>query len=90
MSRGVAGIVQGADLGAFDEKGFLRIVGRKKEMVMVSGFSVHLNEAGGRRGAAWTFVRAALRDLSTAVFVARDERSTQWASRARIVTRPVS
>jgi long-chain acyl-CoA synthetase len=32
------------DIGVFDEKGFLRIVDRKKDMIIVSGFNVYPNE----------------------------------------------
>jgi len=32
------------DIGVFDERGFLKIVDRKKDMVLVSGFNVYPNE----------------------------------------------
>jgi long-chain acyl-CoA synthetase len=32
------------DIGVFDQKGFLRIVDRKKDMIIVSGFNVYPNE----------------------------------------------
>jgi long-chain acyl-CoA synthetase len=38
------GYFRTGDIGVFDEKGFLRIVDRKKDMVIVSGFNVYPNE----------------------------------------------
>ncbi len=38
------GYFRTGDIGAFDEKGFLRIVDRKKDMIIVSGFNVYPNE----------------------------------------------
>src|SRR5690606_30215295 len=32
------------DIGIMDEQGFFKIVDRKKDMIMVSGFNVYLNE----------------------------------------------
>lgn len=38
------GYFRTGDVGVFDSKGFLRIVDRKKDMVIVSGFNVYPNE----------------------------------------------
>ena len=38
------GFFRTGDIGVFDEKGFLRIVDRKKDMILVSGFNVYPNE----------------------------------------------
>ncbi|MEM8776728.1 MAG: AMP-binding protein, partial [Pseudomonadota bacterium] len=38
------GYFRTGDIGVFDEKGYLRIVDRKKDMILVSGFNVYPNE----------------------------------------------
>jgi long-chain acyl-CoA synthetase len=38
------GYFKTGDIGVFDEKGFLKIVDRKKDMILVSGFNVYPNE----------------------------------------------
>jgi long-chain acyl-CoA synthetase len=38
------GYFRTGDIGVFDERGFLKIVDRKKDMVLVSGFNVYPNE----------------------------------------------
>jgi long-chain acyl-CoA synthetase len=38
------GYFKTGDVGVFDERGFLKIVDRKKDMVLVSGFNVYPNE----------------------------------------------
>lgn len=38
------GYFRTGDIGVFDEAGFLRIVDRKKDMILVSGFNVYPNE----------------------------------------------
>ena len=38
------GYFRTGDIGTFDERGFLKIVDRKKDMVLVSGFNVYPNE----------------------------------------------
>jgi long-chain acyl-CoA synthetase len=38
------GYFRTGDIGVFDEQGFLRIVDRKKDMIIVSGFNVYPNE----------------------------------------------
>jgi long-chain acyl-CoA synthetase len=35
------------DIGVMDDKGFVRIVDRKKDMILVSGFNVYPNEIEG-------------------------------------------
>ena len=38
------GYFRTGDVGVFDERGFLKIVDRKKDMILVSGFNVYPNE----------------------------------------------
>ena len=38
------GYFRTGDIGVFDEKGFLKVVDRKKDMIIVSGFNVYPNE----------------------------------------------
>ncbi|TFV86694.1 long-chain fatty acid--CoA ligase [Oxalobacteraceae bacterium OM1] len=38
------GFFKSGDIGVMDEKGFVRIVDRKKDMILVSGFNVYPNE----------------------------------------------
>ena len=38
------GYFRTGDVGVFDERGYLRIVDRKKDMIIVSGFNVYPNE----------------------------------------------
>ena len=38
------GFFRTGDIGVFDERGFVRIVDRKKDMILVSGFNVYPNE----------------------------------------------
>jgi long-chain acyl-CoA synthetase len=38
------GFFRSGDIGVMDEKGFIRIVDRKKDMILVSGFNVYPNE----------------------------------------------
>lgn len=41
------GFFKSGDIGIMDEKGFIKIVDRKKDMVLVSGFNVYPNEVEG-------------------------------------------
>jgi long-chain acyl-CoA synthetase len=41
---GKDGYLHSGDVGIMDEKGFIRIVDRKKDMILVSGFNVYPNE----------------------------------------------
>ena len=41
------GFLKSGDMGVMDERGFLRIVDRKKDMILVSGFNVYPNESEG-------------------------------------------
>jgi long-chain acyl-CoA synthetase len=41
---GPDGYLYTGDIGIMDEKGFVRIVDRKKDMILVSGFNVYPNE----------------------------------------------
>jgi long-chain acyl-CoA synthetase len=41
---GADGFLRTGDIGIMDEKGFIRIVDRKKDMILVSGFNVYPNE----------------------------------------------
>jgi len=41
------GFLKSGDIGVMDERGFLRIVDRKKDMILVSGFNVYPNEVEG-------------------------------------------
>jgi long-chain acyl-CoA synthetase len=41
---GADGYLRTGDIGIMDEKGFIRIVDRKKDMILVSGFNVYPNE----------------------------------------------
>jgi long-chain acyl-CoA synthetase len=45
------GYFRTGDIGVFDEKGFLKIVDRKKDMIIVSGFNVYPNEVEARAAA---------------------------------------
>jgi long-chain acyl-CoA synthetase len=41
------GFFKSGDIGIMDERGFVRIVDRKKDMILVSGFNVYPNEVEG-------------------------------------------
>jgi long-chain acyl-CoA synthetase len=44
---GKDGFLHTGDIGVMDDKGFIRIVDRKKDMILVSGFNVYPNEVEG-------------------------------------------
>jgi hypothetical protein len=48
------GYFKTGDIGVMDERGFFKIVDRKKDMMLVSGFNVYPNRAGGRGGRSST------------------------------------
>src|SRR5262249_45303428 len=55
------GYFRTGDIGVFDAKGFLKIVDRKKDMIIISGFNVFPHEVEAiattcPRGAEWAFV----------------------------------
>jgi len=41
------GYFMSGDIGTMDERGYIRIVDRKKDMILVSGFNVYPNEIEG-------------------------------------------
>jgi long-chain acyl-CoA synthetase len=41
------GFFKSGDIGLMDERGFIKIVDRKKDMILVSGFNVYPNEIEG-------------------------------------------
>ncbi len=41
------GFLMSGDIGVMDERGYIRIVDRKKDMILVSGFNVYPNEVEG-------------------------------------------
>jgi long-chain acyl-CoA synthetase len=41
------GFFKSGDVGVMDERGYVRIVDRKKDMILVSGFNVYPNELEG-------------------------------------------
>ena len=41
------GFFKSGDIGIMDERGYVRIVDRKKDMILVSGFNVYPNEIEG-------------------------------------------
>jgi long-chain acyl-CoA synthetase len=42
-----SGYFKSGDIGIMDEQGYVRIVDRKKDMILVSGFNVYPNEVEG-------------------------------------------
>jgi long-chain acyl-CoA synthetase len=54
------GFFKSGDVGMMDERGYIRIVDRKKDMILVSGFNVYpteieqvVNLHPGAHGAGW-------------------------------------
>jgi long-chain acyl-CoA synthetase len=74
------GYFRTGDIGVFDEQGFLRIVDRKKDMIIVSGFNVYPNEVEA--------VAAALGGVAECACVGRPDEKTGEAVRLFIAQAP--
>jgi len=74
------GYFRTGDIGVFDERGFLRIVDRKKDMIIVSGFNVYPNEVEA--------VAAALGGVAECACVGRPDEKTGEAVRLFIAQAP--
>jgi long-chain acyl-CoA synthetase len=74
------GYFRTGDIGVFDEKGFLRIIDRKKDMIIVSGFNVYPNEVEA--------VAAACRGVAECACVGRTDEKTGEAVRLFVATVP--
>jgi long-chain acyl-CoA synthetase len=74
------GYFRTGDIGVFDEKGFLRIVDRKKDMIIVSGFNVYPNEVEA--------VAAACAGVAECACVGRPDEKTGEAVRLFVAKAP--
>jgi long-chain acyl-CoA synthetase len=74
------GYFRTGDIGVFDEKGFLRIVDRKKDMIIVSGFNVYPNEVEA--------VAAACTGIAECACVGRTDEKTGEAVRLFVAKVP--
>jgi len=74
------GYFRTGDIGVFDEKGFLKIVDRKKDMIIVSGFNVFPNEVEA--------VAAACSGVAECACVARPDEKTGEAVRLFVAKAP--
>jgi len=74
------GYFRTGDIGVFDEKGFLRIVDRKKDMIIVSGFNVYPNEVEA--------VAAACTGVAECACVGRKDEKTGEAVRLFVAKMP--
>jgi long-chain acyl-CoA synthetase len=74
------GYFRTGDIGVFDKQGFLRIVDRKKDMIIVSGFNVYPNEVEA--------VAAALGGVAECACVGRPDEKTGEAVRLFIARAP--
>jgi long-chain acyl-CoA synthetase len=74
------GYFRTGDIGVFDQKGFLRIVDRKKDMIIVSGFNVYPNEVEA--------VAAACAGVAECACVGRPDEKTGEAVRLFIARAP--
>jgi long-chain acyl-CoA synthetase len=74
------GYFRTGDVGVFDERGFLKIVDRKKDMIIVSGFNVYPNEVEA--------VAAALGGVAECACVGRPDEKTGEAVRLFIAQAP--
>ena len=74
------GYFRTGDIGVFDEKGFLKIVDRKKDMIIVSGFNVYPNEVEA--------VAAACAGVAECACVGRPDEKTGEAVRLFVAKAP--
>jgi long-chain acyl-CoA synthetase len=74
------GYFRTGDIGVFDERGFLKIVDRKKDMIIVSGFNVYPNEVEA--------VAAACPGVAECACVGRPDEKTGEAVRLFVATAP--
>ncbi len=74
------GYFRTGDIGVFDEEGFLRIVDRKKDMIIVSGFNVYPNEVEA--------VAAACSGVAECACVGRPDEKTGEAVRLFVAKAP--
>ncbi|HMK78322.1 MAG TPA: AMP-binding protein [Xanthobacteraceae bacterium] len=74
------GYFRTGDIGVFDERGFLRIVDRKKDMIIVSGFNVYPNEVEA--------VAAACSGIAECACVGRPDEKTGEAVRLFVTKAP--
>jgi long-chain acyl-CoA synthetase len=74
------GYFRTGDVGVFDERGFLRIVDRKKDMIIVSGFNVYPNEVEA--------VAAACSGIAECACVGAPDEKTGEAVRLFVVRAP--
>ncbi len=74
------GYFRTGDIGVFDDKGFLKIVDRKKDMVIVSGFNVYPNEVEA--------VATAFPGVAECACVGVSDEKTGEALRLFVVTAP--
>jgi long-chain acyl-CoA synthetase len=74
------GYFRTGDIGVFDEKGFLKIVDRKKDMIIVSGFNVYPNEVEA--------VAAACPGVAECACVGRPDEKTGEAVRLFVAKAP--
>jgi long-chain acyl-CoA synthetase len=74
------GYFRTGDIGVFDEQGFLRIVDRKKDMIIVSGFNVYPNEVEA--------VAAACGGVAECACVGRPDEKTGEAVRLFVAKAP--
>jgi long-chain acyl-CoA synthetase len=74
------GYFRTGDIGVFDEKGFLKIVDRKKDMIIVSGFNVFPNEVEA--------VAAACSGVAECACVGRPDEKTGEAVRLFVAKAP--
>ncbi len=74
------GYFRTGDIGVFDERGFLKIVDRKKDMIIVSGFNVYPNEVEA--------VAAACAGVAECACIGRPDEKTGEAVRLFVAKAP--